>query len=92
MVNNRVGYQAAVVTESHFYLRVNRLNYLLKVAVEDINSFEVTKGFLGIRTLVLWVNTNEGQRYFKFKSTKLDNWIESFRKVGVDQQVNGEAI
>ncbi len=82
MVNNRRGYQAAVLTKDHFYLKVNRLNYLLKIDVSSIKSIETAKGLL-LKSLIMRLSNNGDDCYFEMSSTKLKEWLESFQSIGV---------
>jgi hypothetical protein len=81
-VNNRRGFSAAILTHEHFFLRVNRLNYLLKIDVASIDRVEIRKSILG-RELSIIFSINEEQLYFKLTSTKIDKWIQSFEEINV---------
>ena len=86
-VNRRRGYTAAVLTKSHFYLRVNRLNYLLKIDVPTIDRIETGKGLLG-KTLTMIFSVNSEQHFFEMTSTKIDSWVKSFEEILVPVNKN----
>lgn len=81
-VNKRRGYTAAVLTRKHFFLRVNRLNYILKIDVPTIDHVEIGKCFIGRKLKIIFIN-NGGSYYFELMSTKIDEWISGFKKIQV---------
>ena len=81
-VNNRRGFTAAVLTPKHFFLRVNRLNYLLKIDIPTIDRVEISKSIIGKKANIIF-SINSEQYFFEMTSTKIADWIRGFEKIGV---------
>ena len=81
-VNKRRGFTAAVLTHKHFFLRVNRLNYLLKIDIPTIDRVEIGKSIIGKKANMIF-SINSEQYFFEMTSTKIADWIRGFEKIGV---------
>jgi hypothetical protein len=81
-VNKRRGFSAAVLTYKHFFLRVNRLNYLLKIDVSAIDRIEIGKSIIG-KNLTIIFSINSERYFFELRSTKMESWIQGFETIGV---------
>ena len=85
MVNQRMGYQSATLTKEHFYLRPNRLNYILKIDVPSISAMEIKKEIIG-KSITLRFSQDGTERFFTLKPKKFAEWVSCFESLGIPKK------
>lgn len=85
MINNRICYKSILLTSYCLLVKNTILTYLLRINIEDINSYTVEQKILG-KKITLYLTVKGEDRFFQFRTKKSDKWIETFLNIGLKQK------
>lgn len=83
MINKRVGYKYALLTEKGIVLKNTMLTYLLFIDIKDILSVKISKQNL-VNIFEITIKDKDETKFFKFATSNSEGWMEEFKLLGVE--------